>query len=415
MARQRGVIQFTGKLGQTVGMKNPYNTDQYLREYISDVNNPRTAAQAAQRMRMTPAVNFYRQLGYIINHAYQGTRYKAPSQRRFMSDALKDTTLLIPFQNKGDQRFVPGNYIISSGTLPGVLVTGITDPNNIATTLQAEDIGTTIGTLSEEIYENNAGFLYGDKLTFIWVTEGLDGQTGYQLFSAQMVLDNTNQTTLTDYLTTNKITFAATNNQLVLRPQVGFNIEGDPVEIVAAAVIQSRVPASSSGDWQRSNSRFYMADSLLNTWMTAGRFNEALASYQDEGASAVNSDWYLNFGTYESRGVTGDNTTDDVLFNIAQITLPESGSNPAITLSNVAAISNGQVSNVILSSESVGSTTRNVYTKIAQNTITPSTTVPLVLPRLLDKGYGVIYENMLTQYGITIQTNEGGDPGEDRP
>lgn len=414
MARQRGVIQFTGKLGQTVGMKNPYNTDQYLREYISDVNNPRTAAQAAQRMRMTPAVNFYRQLGYIINHSYQGTRYKAPSQRRFMSDALKDTTLVIPFQNKGDQRFVPGNYIISSGTLPGVLVTGITDPNNIATTLQAENIGTTIGSLSEEIFDKNAGYLYGDKLTFIWVTDGLDGQTGYQLFSAQLVLDNTNETTLTDYLATNKITFAATNNQLVVRPQVGFNIEGDPVEIVAAAVIQSRVPATSSGDWQRSNSRLYLADSVLDTWMTAGRFNEALASYQDEGTSAVNSDWYLNFGTYESRGVIGNNTVTGVLFTISSISLPEYSGSPAIELTNVAALNVDGTAIIIYGSGST-SADRRVYERVTANSIrVQETDIPNFVNRMNDAGYAYIQSSAITPFGITIVTNQGGEE-EDRP
>lgn len=411
MARQRGVIQFTGKLGQTVGMKNPYNTDQYLREYISDVNNPKTAAQAAQRMRMTPAVNFYRQLGYVINHAYQGTRYKAPSMRRFMSEALKDTTLVIPFQNKGDQRFVPGNYLISSGTLPGCAVTGISDPNNIATTLQAEDIGSTIGSLCQEIYENNAGFLYGDKLTFIWVVEGLDGQSGYQLFSAQLVLNENDTTTIADYLVSNKITFQATTNQLVVKPNVGFNIEGDPVEIVAAAVVQSRVPATTGGDWQRSNSRFYLADSLLNKWMSAGRFNEALASYQAEGSGTTNSDWYLNFGTYESRGVIGNNTTTQQLFNIARIVLPQDGQTPAATMENVAAISSGALVQVLVSPAIDNA--RGYYTVIGTNTVQFVAIVTGLTGRLLNAGYSVIDATSIT--GVTIATNEGGDPGEDRP
>lgn len=123
MGRQLGVIQYRGKLGQTVGMKNGFGGSQaFNREYVA-TNSSDSDAQIERRMRMLPAVNFRRQLADLIARGFQGVKYGGPSTREFMKFAmvlpLADTPQLV----KNSTIAFPGPYLISKGSLGNITCT----------------------------------------------------------------------------------------------------------------------------------------------------------------------------------------------------------------------------------------------------------------------------------------------------
>lgn len=313
MAKQIGIFQFKGKLGQVVGRVNAVQqltTVSSRHQNIvamapSVVSNPRTTLQASQRMRMRAAANFYRQIGFILNHSWQGTKYRAPSRNRFMQLALKKGNFAVPFLKRGDASFVPGEFPLSEGSLVGVDVTGI-DGEWVWTSLVVSNAKTdTYGQLAKNIINNNAGVYNGDKLTFIFVVERWGGgEPFYDAVSLQYILDVDSTLEVDEPIF--KWYFSTSHGRL----HIGLSsIEGTDSWIKAAAVIHVRAPQSQGGStaWQRSNTSMYVADSVLERFMSAEAFNEALASYQNENAD-VNSDWYLNTGAENNGGTSGDSS-----------------------------------------------------------------------------------------------------------
>lgn len=121
MAKQLGVIQFRGSLGETVGSKKAAGQkSNTMRVRVREIANPKTQAQAMQRMRMTPAVNIYRAQSEILDHSFQGIPYGAASHSYFMKHALQGDQF--PYVEKGNLSPIPGQYLISSGSLPEIIV-----------------------------------------------------------------------------------------------------------------------------------------------------------------------------------------------------------------------------------------------------------------------------------------------------
>lgn len=319
MAKQTGIFQFKGKLGTVIGRRN------FQRQLLSKVEhnmnvvgiapssvyNPKTTFQASQRMRMRAAVNFYRQIGYILNHSWQGTKYKSPSRNRYMQLALRKGNYAIPFLEKGDASFVPGEYPVSEGGLMGIEVVGINN-NLVYTNLVAGDGDLdTVADVSNAIIDNNAGFYNGDKLTFIFVQERYAGSMPfYNAVSVQLILDTSNDTPF-DELDSIKLGISSNMQKFVFYlPQ---NAQS-PTYCKAAAIIHVRAPQSSGGSsaWQRSNSSMYVHEDILNRYMSSDAFNTALASYQQDNAD-VNSDWYLNTGAENNGGTSGNNSQPELV------------------------------------------------------------------------------------------------------
>lgn len=173
MAKQKSVLQFRGKLGQIVGMKNGFGgTEGFARSYVADPKNPQTAGQTAQRIRLLPAVNFRRQLESVISRAWEGTKYGGASTRKFMKYALKEPLNNIPQLMKDESLAIPGKYLVSRGSLapittefaPNQLIFGLPCGDfTIASTTKG-----TLGYLSRQLIQYGNGTLEsGDQLTVI--------------------------------------------------------------------------------------------------------------------------------------------------------------------------------------------------------------------------------------------------------
>lgn len=319
MAKLTGLFQYKGKLGQTVGRRNGQKMLSSVQETGMNivamaptaVNNPKTAFQATQRMRMRAAVNFYRQIGYILNHSWQGTGYKQPSHNRFMQLALRKGDYAIPFLPKGEQSFVPGEYPISEGSLVGADVLAI-EGNALQTGLygSAGD-ATTLGDLASKLINANAGFYDGDKLTFIFVSaRENNGNVIYAATSVQWILDTTSTTAIAD-------ADSFPLNVTIVDGRFNFSLKNfgnQGSTIVGGAIVHVRAPQSQGGStsWQRSNTSMFVSEAVLTRWMSAEAFNTALKSYQTENAN-VNSDWYLNTGAENNGGTSGSSSQPELV------------------------------------------------------------------------------------------------------
>ena len=288
---------FSGKLGNIVGysLKNSSNkVTQATRAYVADVSNPQTELQAIQRLKMSPAVNFYRQLGRILNNAWQGTKYGTRSRQMFMKLALTQSTG-IPFIVKNDKKFYPGEYPVSIGSIPSKNVTGfdgVSLVTDIRCTIDPYD-NATFGDFSQELVNSNFGIKDGDKLTFISVFQSAGGEF-LPVFS-YIILDVNSTVSFEEVVEASNLGESGVELSFL---NVGFN-GFDNLNVVAGAVIVSRL--DENGKWLRSNSTMKCSTTYLANQMGSAAYAAALASYMS--SSEISSDWYLNYG------ISGDGTS----------------------------------------------------------------------------------------------------------
>lgn len=317
----------TGKLGDTVGYRVANSADKVVqgwRPYKATVANPQTESQSIQRLKMSPAVNFYRALGTILNNAWQGQKYGTRSRNYFMSEAMKQSTG-IPFITKGDKRFYPGEYSVAQGSLVRQSVTAIAD-NLLTTSLISPGVTGTWGEFSQGLINANFGVKNGDKLTFIFVGTSALGE--YLPAYSYVILDTSNTTAATEILASSNLSFAGAADTAL---QVG--VVNAVTGIVAGAVILSRLDTSAGTRWLRSNSRMFVTEAYKEVWMGTVAYQAAITSYMK--AEYVSSDWYLN------AGITGSATSFGPGGN--------SGSNlHVVSISNVT-ISSGRVAIALMS------------------------------------------------------------------
>lgn len=318
----------TGKLGSTVGYRVTNSADKVVqgwRPYKAIVANPQTEAQSIQRLKMSPAVNFYRALATILNNAWQGQKYGTRSRNYFMSEAMKQSTG-IPFIVKGDKRFYPGEYQVAQGSLVRQSVTTIAD-NLLTTSLISPGMTGTWGEFSQGLINKNFGVKNGDKLTFIFVGTSALGE--YLPAYSYVILDTSNTTAASEILESSNLSFAGAANAPL---QVG--VINAVTGIVAGAVILSRLDTSAGTKWLRSNSRMFVTDAFKETWMGTSAYQTAITSYMK--SEEVNSNWYLNAGItggmtyYGPGGNSGSNLT---IMSVSNINIEWSeASNTAIAI-----------------------------------------------------------------------------------
>lgn len=311
----------TGKLGDTVGYRVANSADkvaQGWRPYIATVANPQTEAQSIQRLKMAPAVNFYRALGSILNNAWQGQKYGTQSRNYFMSEAMTQSTG-IPFLVKGDKRFYPGEYLVAQGSLARQSVTAIAD-NLLTTSLISPGVTGTWGEFSQGLINRNFGIKNGDKLTFIFVGTSALGE--YLPAYSYVILDTSNTTAATEILASSNLSFAGAADAAL---QVG--VVNAVTDIVAGAIILSRLDTSAGTKWLRSNSRMFVTTAYKEVWMGTSAYQTAITSYMK--SENVSSDWYLNAGitgSYNYVGPGGNSGTNLSVVSSANVVATIGGS-----------------------------------------------------------------------------------------
>lgn len=310
MAKQLGVIQYRGKLGQTVGMKNGYGgSESFSREYVS-TNSSQSDAQILQRVRMLPAVNFRRQLEQVISRAWQGVKYGGPSTREFMRYALREPLGNIPQLVKDDVTPWPGEYLIAKGSLQKVNV-------SFNSELSAWDIVGTHGTDASTMGAVNAELIRaglaqeGDQVTIVQVADVDNGDYHYPSYSVvSWQVDPADATLVEEFNSQHSLQIDP--DESPSQPMAVYTNGGDTM---ACAIVISRETASGP---RRSTSQMVVRKADYPE-LYASTLKEAVKkSYQKTTSTRQATDWPYDpdspvaqdtmiDGTYTIAGLTGAN------------------------------------------------------------------------------------------------------------
>ena len=281
---------FKGKVGNIVGfqLRNSNNAvTQGIRAYVSEVSNPKTEPQAIQRMKMAPAVNFYRQLSDILDNAWQGQKYGTRSRQYYMGLAMRQITG-IPFIPKGEKRFFPGNYPVSQGSLASINIQQIDNEGLLKTTISIQYAGTNWGEFSQSVINHNFGIKNGDRITILQVFQTAQGEfiPTYTWVRLNTLSDET-------------VGAVCGNSNVICAYNTGYVkfriIDAQGQTPIGGAIIMSRLVLNGRyPQWLRSNAVMYCSQAYLTQFMGTEAYEIALASYMDN--TDYSSDWYLNLG-----------------------------------------------------------------------------------------------------------------------
>lgn len=396
MARQQGAIRFTGRLANTVGFKaRDGRGDGFdaMRAHVTQVANPQTLAQMTQRMKLTPVQNFYRGLQELLNHSWQGVRYKNPSRLHFYALAMRAfSTYGCPYVSKGDRQFVPWAFPISSGSVAvDTTVSAIsTGSATLALNADSTTFSGTWAEASEALIAQNPGLKNGDQLTMVVVFK--EGNNFIPYF-CRVVLDVAS-------------TESAQDGNDVILSQSGGKVtmikEGDGIgsDWVAAGLIVSRFQ---NGVWQRSNSILAITASHRATYNSTAAFSNMLTSYK--ATSNNDSEWYLNDGSASEQPVaaasvkTGSITINGSSYSFAYM---NDGGGKYVPYEEVS---------------SGGSVTDKLFTRIDGNTIQRSASVGIVEITEYSSNFTTAGFTLMTiaQFQTAYPTVTVQEPEPDRP
>lgn len=282
MARQSGILRVRGRIGNVVGMKNGFGTKSadFMREYVSDPNNPQTDFQMSQRAKMAPAVLFRRQLEKVISRAWEGTKYGGASLREFMKYSLREPWENIPQIYKDSTLPIPGQYLISRGSLAPLSYSVSADGTTV--TIEDLDLGSfdlssrTIGNLSRVF--NEAGFTQnGDQITLIKCEK--QGTSGYRYLVESFFVDENDTRSWREIISIIPIDGGFDENSFVI-PNGGKLFYG-------FAVVISREGTNTN---QRSTQRFYVTKELFPGYFGTALQPDVADSYRAK-KSTSNLDW----------------------------------------------------------------------------------------------------------------------------
>ena len=306
MAKGYGLSgNITGKKGNSIfyTIANSKNkVTQGIREYQPVVTNPKTTGQAEQRMKLAPALNFYRAFREVLDHSFEGLKYGSANYNRFMKEALNlKAPSLWPYVPKGYIDFVPAAYVVSRGSLTGIDVLGLQQQQDDTRLLiQTGSTAEIEANLNPTEYVDQILAAYpqlhkGDQITLV-LCGGEIQEYDYEPIIHRMVLDPDKIAEVvgddTDYISKFYFQFV-TGGILTPYSHARFG----------AAVIVSR-PTETNGviTWRRSNAQMFLNMGGTH-WFTQDQYELALESYKTS-TPATNSDWYLNQGELSG----GENT-----------------------------------------------------------------------------------------------------------
>ena len=283
MGRQLGVVQYRGKLGQTVGMKNGFGGSQaFNREYVA-TNASDSDAQIDRRLRMLPAVNFRRQLDSVISRGWQGEKYGGPTNRKFMQNALRTPLANIPQLEKGDSRAIPGEYQISKGSIPTIDINSIAVDGSVETTLACgEDLQptSTVAQFTTQLLQDNTFLREGDQITLIRVWTPDTTTVPYCVYEVESFqLDSQNTTPMGEAM---GMTLLGQDGALTIDvPDNASHI------IIAAACVISREGTTP----KRSSAYMTVKKEVLSDFFGSSVKANVRQSYKKSTAASMNTNW----------------------------------------------------------------------------------------------------------------------------
>ena len=314
MSKNLGLLQNgSGKIGNVVLQRN--NVQRVRKRQI---NNPRSQAQQISRMIAATATRTYSALKGIVDHSFQGIAYGGKSMNYFLKNAMRDLRNYAAQWQDGQPEnegfgyspkyrygAVPGEFLVSKGTLPSVgkfnaiTVQGDSHAAGIAFNGSDPTSKPTPAILAA------AGVQKGDQITFLCIdVSELDTTQTPVVRVARIILTDSFDATAADFTAgmfdakSTPSAVAAFMTPLEEGDFFGGQVFGieDPADLktITGAIILSR-PIDNT--WGRSNERLkWVGD--LDDWSEWGDYlyNNALATWMEEGVTVGENDRYLNEG-----------------------------------------------------------------------------------------------------------------------
>lgn len=277
-----------GKVGDLVLSK--LNGKQVTRARNRNPKNPKTSAQALQRMKFGALAAFYNAFATeILDHSWQGVKYGGASHNFFYKAALS-SSVKTPAVAKGSNIFVPSNYPMARGTLQSVNVQFQSDASmhtDIPFDWSSND-STSLQTFIDDFINENP-YYAGKQLTFVIISLE-DGNFIPNV--ARIIFD---KSAYTEQELTKQVTDIVINGMYFtgdefLEARLDKNYT---IKIAAGCVIVSEWNGSA---WARSNSDLVINDYVMpKDYFQGDSFSAALKTYMDSATANQNfSNKYLN-------------------------------------------------------------------------------------------------------------------------
>ena len=291
MAKARQALSpWRGRAGGVV--YSVLNGNQIMRSAPASVGNPKSDAQVAQRMKLAPAQNFYKQLEALVSlgfssHTFQGKKYGNANRLRFLQLAMMNNQG--PYVPKDTMDFIPFDYQVSEGSLPAFtgrmyLYEDTARINEIADAIA--DV--TITAENVEQWANAFGCNVGDQISILTV----DLVNGYYIprvvrFLVQAGVDLNelaNDYDISLWLPTGKTLATASFGSILIKG------EGE-----AICAVLSRQQAN--GEFLRSSEYMHISTTIREKYYTPAALDAALRSYQDVKSANSTDPYYNNLGS----------------------------------------------------------------------------------------------------------------------
>lgn len=280
-----------GKVGDLVFTRR--NGEQVTRPRVRVVNNPKTEGQQIQRMIFASVIAAYARMKSICDHSFEGVKYGADSQAKFMSENLKRLRAYYPTsvnpQAMAEERPVDGmafclpNNRAAAGT--GLV---IADGSMTAPAVTLDDLGVLSGfgkTLADIKISTVLAALGAEKGDQITIVALIDSGESYKFVKSRYVVDkNAKEKQLAANWTPDGSAAAfdaektsVSSLKLTATAESVCKIANDDDAQVAVSIIISR--SDESGKWLRSRailynaldeSPQYQADYALPYWQFSG-------------------------------------------------------------------------------------------------------------------------------------------------
>lgn len=296
MAKSRQALaKWRGRAGAMV--YSVRDGQQIISAAPEKMTNPRTAAQAAQRMKLAPAGAFYRTLEGLVNlglisHTFQGRKYGEENRRRFMQLAMLNNQG--PFVPKDTLSLVPGDFQISEGSLPSFTGRIVCDDDTAgASTDGLSELGRGFEITAENVQEfaSALGCEVGDQISVLY----FQFLGGAYVPSVERMIVEAGHTLGDDVLPNygvNMDYFFYVQDETMA---AGSNTWGSAVLYAdgqAAAIIISQKQAN--GNYLRSTEFIHINDEIRQKYYSPEAYDAALASYMDATNENNNASPYYN-------------------------------------------------------------------------------------------------------------------------
>lgn len=280
MAILNGIIKkMTGSAGQLTF--KTVNGQTVVSEKVTAVKNSRTAGQQRQRMKWVNIIRMYSGIAPLLKNGFEKKMAQLSDYNMFVrfNSAASPVYMTKPEADGGGCIAAP--YQITQGSLPSIVVTGegADARTDIALGSLTISASTTVAAFAQAVVTNNAGFNYGDQISFYSVLQHVNATTQipYCLFSASyVVLDKDSAVKLLDLV--NKAGFASVDGVLAHGED-----EGDGV----FAWVHSR---NDNGKTRVSTQFLINNNSLLDDYRSDDAYAEACKSYGGVGTIFLQPD-----------------------------------------------------------------------------------------------------------------------------